>query len=488
MSISIYDHKTIKAWDDFTIINEPVSSIDLMERAATLCAKQILATNVFNSVSVFCGVGNNGGDGLVIARLLHQRGIHVEVFIVEFANTPSADFKINRERLPKEISITILTEHAHKTKLNTDVIVDAIFGSGLNREINGWVTEVVEDINKASISVVSIDLPSGLFCLDNRTNSLKNIVQADQTITFQSPKMSFLFEVYSKFIGAFKIIDIGLSQKFVAKEFATYITKNDIQLNVRDTFSHKGKSGFLTLVAGFEHYFGAAVLSSKAAFRAGCGYVGTHCDEKAVSILLHAIPECIYIPEISPGVPEKTTAIAIGPGIGTSHQSIQLLEKVLRLGKPLVIDADAINILSNHKDLLLHLSPNSILTPHSKELERLIGHYDHPEEVLEKQIEFSLQHKVFVLQKGAFSKLTTPSGEIFINSSGNAGMASAGMGDVLTGIVGSFLAQGYSAKDSIINGMYIHGYAADLVKRKHGERGMIASDVIEALPQALNSI
>lgn len=487
MSQKIYDSKTIKAWDEFTIRTEPIASIDLMERAATLCTKQILATNLFNSVSIFCGVGNNGGDGLVIARLLHQRGISVEIFIVEFSKNYSTDFQTNLERLPKEISQTILTEQKHDSKIESDLIIDAIFGSGLNKEISGWIAKIIQQINSAETRTVAIDLPSGLFSLDNRTNSLKNIIRSNQTITFQSPKMSFLFGEYADFVGKFRVIDIGLNSKFEELPFATYITKSDIELHERTTFSHKGKNGFLTIVAGFENYFGAAVLSSRAAFRGGCGYVGTHCNEKARAILLQSIPECIYVADLS-SLPEKTTAIAIGPGLGNTNHAKQVLVFILKSNKPIVLDADALNLISENKELLYNLPINSILTPHSKELERLIGHFNSPEEILEKQIEFSIKHKVFVLQKGAYSKLTTPEGAVFINSSGNSGMASAGMGDVLTGIIGSFLAQGYSAKHAVINGMFIHGYAADLVKQKHGERGMIASDVIDALPQALNSI
>jgi len=486
MSLRIYDSESIKAWDEFTIRTEPISSIDLMEHAGTMCTKQIVATNLFNTVSIFCGVGNNGGDGLVIARLLHLRGIKVDVFIVEFSKSYSDDFKTNLERLPKEIKPIVLLEQAHELTIESELIIDAIFGSGLNKEITGWISSIIEQINSSSIHIVSVDLPSGLFSLDNRTNSLKNIIQSNQTLTFQTPKMAFLFGEYSTYVGKFRVIDIGLCDKFEEKPFAKFITKNDIELKDRTTFSHKGKNGYLTIIAGFENYFGAAVLSSRAGFRAGCGYVATHCDERASAILLQSIPECIYISDLSP-LPEKTSAIAIGPGLGITSHSKQVLEFALTSNKPIVLDADALNIIAADKKLLQNLPPDCILTPHAKELERLIGKFNSPEETLEKQIEFSVKHKIFILQKGAYSKLTTPEGEIFINSSGNAGMASAGMGDILTGIIGSFLAQGYSAKEAAMNGMFIHGYAADLVKQKHGERGMIASDVIDMLPLALNS-
>jgi ADP-dependent NAD(P)H-hydrate dehydratase / NAD(P)H-hydrate epimerase len=487
MSLPVYTSDQIRKWDQYTIKHEPIASIDLMERAASLFTKHLLATNLFSSATVVCGTGNNGGDGLVAARLLHERGITVNVFVLELPGNPSPDFATNLKRLPAAIPVQHLNNVAPLT-IQSDLVIDAIFGSGLNREPSGWIGEFIDYLNNGcSIPIVAVDIPSGLFANDNRTNSLRHVIRAKQTISFQSPKMAFLFSRYAEFAGEVKIVDIGLSSGFNERPIAELILKEDIDLFERNPFSHKGNHGFLTIIGGFEGYFGAAVLCSKAAIRTGCGYVATACDPAALPVLLSALPECIFAGNPEQGLPPKTTAIAIGPGLGTSDRSLKLLQMVLHANLPMVIDADAINLLAANPHLIPELPADAVLTPHIGELERLIGKWQYPEELLEKQREFSMKHKVHILQKGAYSKLTNVHGGIDINSSGNAGMASAGMGDVLTGIIGSLLAQDYSPVKAAVTGMYIHGYAADLVKRNTGERGMIASDVIDMLPKALNS-
>ncbi len=487
MSLPIYSADKIKKWDQFTIKNEPISSADLMERAASICTKQIVARNVFESALIFCGVGNNGGDGLVIARQLHERGINVRVCILEFTKNQSADFKLNLSRLPKVIGKTILSEIKFDFEIKEDLVIDAIFGSGLHTEPKGWIAKVIDQINATKKRIVAVDLPSGLFCDDNRSNSLKHVIIANQTITFQAPKLSFLFPEYAKYVGDFHNADIGLSANFKESPSAIFFTRKDISLKSRNLFSHKGTNGYLLVVAGFKNYGGAAILTSKAAMRTGCGYVATHTHSETKTALLSSIPECLFIEDIKLKIPEKTNAIAIGPGLGTDSAAMKILELILSQTKPLVIDADAINLIAGSKKLLSKIPANSILTPHPGELERLIGTFKSAEETLEKQIKFSKKHSAFVVQKGAFSKITCPDGTVIINSSGNPGMASAGMGDVLTGMIGSLLAQGYTPKEAVKFGVFLHGYSADLVQRKQGERGMIASDVIDQIPLALNA-
>ncbi len=487
MSLPIYSADKIKKWDQFTIKNEPISSVDLMERAASVCTKQIVARNVFDKAVIFCGVGNNGGDGLVIARLLHERGIDVRVYIIEFTKNQTADFKVNLARLPKGIEKIVLTESAFDFKIKEGLIIDAIFGSGLHTEPKGWIATIIDQINAAQKRIVAVDLPSGLFCHDNRSNSLKHVIIANQSITFQAPKLSFLFPEYAKYEGDFHIADIGLSSNFKENPSAIFFTRKDISLKFRNLFSHKETNGYLLVVAGFKNYGGAAILTSKAAMRTGCGYVATHAHSETKTALLSSIPECLFIEELKSKIPEKTNAIAIGPGLGTDSSAMKILELIISQKKPLVIDADAINLIAGSKKLLSKIPANSILTPHPGELERLIGKYKSSEEILEKQIKFCKKHSVFVVQKGAFSKITCPDGTVIINSSGNPGMASAGMGDVLTGMIGSLLAQGYSPKEAVSFGVFLHGYAADLVARKIGQRGMIASDVINQIPLTLNA-
>jgi hydroxyethylthiazole kinase-like uncharacterized protein yjeF len=487
MSLPIYAADKIKKWDQFTSKNEPISSVDLMERAASTCTKQIVARNIFNSAVIFCGVGNNGGDGLVIARLLHERAVRVKVYILEFTKNQSPDFKTNLARLPKGIEKISLTETKYAVEIKEDLIIDAIFGSGLHTEPKGWIAKIIDQINASKKRIVAVDLPSGLFCDDNRSNSLKHVIIANQTITFQTPKLSFLFPEYSKFVGDFHVADIGLSANFKENPSAIFFTRKDISLNSRNLFSHKGNNGYLLVVAGFKNYGGAAILTSKAAMRTGCGYVAAHTHSETKTALLSSLPECLFIEDIKLKIPEKTNAIAIGPGLGTDSSAMKILELILSQKKPLVIDADALNLISGSKRLMAKIPTNSILTPHPGELERLIGKFKSPEETLEKQIKFSKKYSVFVVQKGAFSKITCPDGMVIINSSGNPGMASAGMGDVLTGMIGSLLAQGYAAKEAVTCGVFLHGYAADLVLRKQGEKGMIASDLIDQIPYALNA-
>lgn len=488
MSLKIYDAAAIRQWDQFTIQEEPIASIDLMERAATLCTKHLLATNLFDSATLFCGVGNNGGDGLVMARLLASHGIKTQVMLVDFSAQRSADFTTNLKRLPPSVNVQVLNAENYSFAITEGIILDAIFGSGLNKPVTGWVGNLIDAINLQSLPIIAIDLPSGLFCTDNRSNDLTHVIRAHQTITFQSPKMAFLWARYAAFTGAFKVIDIGLSDQFESPPFARYITRKDILIKQRATFSHKGTNGFLLLVAGFQNYAGAAILSARAAMRSGSGYVAVHCGAENKNALLTSTPELLYIPELYNGIPEKTKAIAIGPGLGTDEHALNLLHQILEQKLPTVIDADALNLLASHRTLLDKIPANAILTPHPAELARLIGTFDSPEETLEKQIAFSKQYSVFVLQKGAYSKITTPTGDVFVNSSGNAGMGTAGMGDALTGIIGSLLAQNYPAQEATIFGTYLHGSAADLVKREKGEIGLIATDLVEALPKTINAL
>lgn len=486
--MKIYTESQIKAWDAFTISNEPISSVSLMDRAATAFTRQLLATHVFNSAVIFCGPGNNGGDGLVCARLLAEKKISTRVVIININNNFSDDFSAQMNKLPETIKVDQLNENNTTIHITEEIVVDAIFGSGLNKSISGWLGTIIESINQAGKPICSIDIPSGLFCTDNRNNDLKFVIRANQTITFQSPKMAFLYGAYAKYCGDLRLADIGLSEEFKEEPFAEFITRADIHIKQRNTFSHKGNHGYLFIAAGFDFYAGAAVLATSAAMRAGCGYAGIYCSEQNRNILLGAVPESLFIPSVADGIPQKANAVAVGPGLGTDEHAFNTLSRLIKTNLPLVLDADAITLLASNRTLISQMPENTILTPHPLELERLIGKHHSPEETLEQQKKFSMEHGVFILQKGAYSKITCPDGKICINSSGNAGMATAGMGDVLTGIIGSLLAQGYSSRDAVVFGTYIHGYAGDLVRRRQGETGMLASDVVNELPHAMNSL
>ena len=485
--MKIYSAENIRQWDTFTIQNEPISSLNLMERAATLCTKQILGKCLFESVSIFCGMGNNGGDGLVIARLLAQRDIQVKVYLVEFSDNRSADFSENLKQLPKSIELISLTKDSFAFELSTDLTIDAIFGSGLNRHLNGWLAELVQSINQQSSKTISIDIPSGLFA-EGILPENGTAIKAKYTFSFQCPKMSFFYPEHHNYLGEWKIVNIGLHPSYEAKEEATFIQKNLIQLKPNQRHDHKGTNGFLSVVAGLGGMPGAAILASKAAYRCGTGYVAcTSNNDYGYGALLTHLPEVLLIDPKEQKLPQKTSAVLIGPGMGKKENSLEWLMHVLELPTPLILDADALNLLAEDPNLLSLLAENTILTPHLGELKRLIGPSSNSHELLHKQREFSKKHKVFILQKGPNSKLSCPDGSLYINSSGNPGMATAGMGDALSGMIGAFLAQGYTAKDSAINGMYLHGLAGDLAAQKLGMKGMISSDVVEQIPIALNS-
>ena len=482
--MKIYTAENIRQWDRFTIENEPISSIDLMERAASRCTEKIVQDHSFQSAAIFCGIGNNGGDGLVIARLLHKKGISVTVYIVNFSPQRSADFSANLERLSPETQLVQLTESNFRYEIHhQDLVIDAIFGSGLNRPVNGWIGEVITGMNNGKKPIISIDIPSGLFIEKNDYSG--SIVRANQTITFQTPKFSFFFPESEVYVGNWDILDIGLHPGFSAPALATFCLSEDIKLHQRSNFSHKGDNGFLTVVAGFGDMGGAAILCGSAGFRTGSGYVGIIGSEEYFPSILTQLPEALLFKPVDLCFPNKTKAIAIGPGLGKSDLAKTYLNMALKAGLPLVLDADALNLLAEDPTLQAKIPVNAILTPHTAELERIIGKFDSSEDRLAAQIEYSINHNVFILQKGAWSKLSCPDGGLVINSTGNSGMATAGMGDVLTGIIGSFLAQGYSPQEAATYGMYFHGLAGDHIAEKEGKRGMISSDVVRELPYVM---
>lgn len=379
MSKPIYNAESIRQWDKFTIDKEPIASIDLMERASTLVTKIILGSSIFDTSTIFCGPGNNGGDGLVIGRLLSENGKKVVIYCLEIG-PQSIEFKENYKRLPKSITVIHLSNTEQQFDIEEGIVVDAIFGSGLNRSIDGWIAEVINQINKTENKVIAIDLPSGLFMTDNHLNkSFPNVIEADITISFMSPKMPFFFATYQKYVGSFKLVDIGLSKEYDGDKIAEFLEKSDINILKRDLYSHKGSNGFLTIIAGLENLTGAAVLASKAAFRTGAGYVGTVCSREGKNALNAAQAEVMWQDPDNFEISVKSLAIAIGPGLGTGEKSLALFIRAIKSNRRMVIDADAITLLSENPDLLPLLPEQSILTPHLGELIRLIGPQDSSE-------------------------------------------------------------------------------------------------------------
>lgn len=493
----------IRLADAYTIKNEPIKDIDLMERAATACfnwiKKKIKKTD---SISIFCGTGNNGGDGMALARLLSDINNNINVYFIKYSDKISDTCKTNYNRLKniKTIKITDIRPEDNLPNIeNSDLIIDAVFGSGLSKAVKGFIADIFNKINKSKAIVVSIDVPSGLFCDKTNIDLDGAVINADYTLTFQFAKFSFLFPENEKFIGNWQVLPIGLHPDFInnTKVENYFIRGNDIKsiLKFRRKFSHKGNFGHALLIAGSYGKTGAAVLSTKACLRSGVGLLTTHIPKTGYNILQTAIPEAMTSIDASDKIfselPDllKYNAIGIGPGIGRENESQNAFKLLIQNSPvPLVIDADAINILGENKTWIAFLPENSILTPHPKEFERIAGKTNNNFERYNLQREFSIKNKVYIVLKGAHTAISCPDGNVYFNSTGNPGMATAGSGDVLTGIILSLFAQGYSSKQASLLGVFIHGLAGDIAAEKLSLESLIASDIIDNLPYAFNKI
>lgn len=487
--MKILNAKQIRAWDQFTIENEPVSSYALMERASSKCFEWI--SNKFDkahSFTFFCGTGNNGGDGLAIARMLINEGYKVKVYLVKISEKLSPDCQKNYEKLSKLTNILELGNDHFDVEEN-NILVDAVFGSGLNRPIQGFIKAIVQTINSLEHFKISIDIPSGLFADDNTDNDLNAIIKANVTLTFQVPKLSFLLPENAVFVGDWKILDIGLHQAFLktvdTKYFYTDLAYCKKIYKPRPKYSHKGTYGHALLIAGSKGKIGAAVLAAKASLRAGIGLLTVHTANCGYTVLQTAVPEAMTLCgehdcEIDfTGSIDPFDVIGIGPGIGKGENAQKTLKYIIQNAKvPVVLDADALNILAENKTWLSFLPLNAVLTPHPKEFERLAGKWSSDTEKLDLQREFAFKYNCIVVLKGAHTSIAFPDGNIWFNSTGNPGMATAGAGDVLTGII-TGLAGYYDDADATILGVFLHGLAGDKAAYLKSQESVIATDIID---------
>lgn len=491
----ILNANQIRELDAYTIKHEPIASIDLMERACKAFAKWFI--NKFNTskkVYVVCGTGNNGGDGVGIARLLYEAGYSVVVWVVRGGVAESDDFILNLNRLNGKVPVNHIQSDFNFDSLSfadCDIVIDAIFGSGLSRPAEGIFKKTIEAINAAHVIRVSVDIPSGLM-VDKP--SLGAIVKAHHTIAFQNPKLSFLLPESFEFVGEFKVVDIGLHKDCIQQLDTDYylVQKKDVQatLRHRSKFDHKGTFGHALIIAGSFGKMGAAVLAAKAALRSGAGLLTVHVPACGYEIIQSAVPEAMTSVDEAeqfftkpPGDIERYSAIGVGPGIGQEHATVKALHQLFELrNEPMVIDADALNILAANRELIHSIPAGSILTPHPKEFERLVGKWKNDFERLERLRDFSARSKCVLILKGAHTSIATPDGKVYFNNTGNPGMATAGSGDVLTGMLTSLLAQGYNATQTAIIGCWLHGMAGDFAKREFGEISLTSTDIINHLP------
>ncbi len=498
--MKIFTSTQIHELDQYTIDHEPIRSIDLMERAARVLTRAITESwPATMPVVVFAGPGNNGGDALAVSRILIGQNYQVQTFLFNITGKLSADCTESKQRLCDEKGRALFTEVTQEfepPQLGPDVLViDGLFGSGLNKPLAGGFASLVKYINASKAIVVSIDVPSGLMTEDNTYNVSANIIRATQTLTLGQIKLSFLFPENQIHIGELRILDIKLSKEGIAKTEAHYTLMEQEMakqfIRRRNPFAHKGQMGHALIIAGSYGMAGAAILATKACLRSGVGKVTVHTPKRNVPIIQTAVPEAIVSIDreettFTEGIPtEDYQAIGIGPGLGTSEQTaITLLAQIRRAQCPVVADADALNILANRRTWLQQLPKGIILTPHPKELERIEGKCVDSYERLIKARDLAERIQGYVVLKGHHTAICMPDGHVVFNSTGNAGMATAGSGDVLTGIITGLLANGYDRQQACMLGVYLHGLAGDLAARDLGEEGLIASDLINYLPKA----
>lgn len=497
--MKIFPTTKIKELDTYTIENEPIASIDLMERASQAITKAISGRwSTETPFTVFAGPGNNGGDALAVARLLAGQGYRVEVYLFNTKGSLSPDCEANKARLSEVASVDfheVTSQFVPPTLTAEHVVIDGLFGSGLNKALSGGFAAVVKYINASSATVVAIDIPSGLMGEDNTYNIPTNIIRADLTLSLQLPKLAFLFAENEPFVGEWELLDIGLSENAIEEtETDSYLLENEDMpylLKSRNKFAHKGNFGRALLIAGSQGMAGASILAARACLRSGVGLLTIHVPFCNNTIVQTSVPEAMTELDISDTCFASSTdtdeyqAVGVGPGLGKSAETeTALLEQIEHCQTPMVVDADALNLLGEHRSYIGRLPQGSILTPHPKELERLVGKCQNSYERLTKARELARTAGVYIVLKGAYSAIITPQGKCYFNTTGNPGMATGGSGDVLTGVVLALLAQGYVAQDAACLATYVHGLAGDIACKKQAMMGMTAGDIVNCLPLA----
>jgi len=495
--MEIFSADQIRAWDQFTIENEPISSIDLMERAAGSCFSWLEQQGYLDrSFSIFCGKGNNGGDGLALARMLAEQDCPVIVHILEFGHKGTDDFQANLARLhvtPVEVRFIQGADNLQPVP-EGDVLIDALLGTGLSRKLEGVTELVVQHMNQSGNEIIAIDIPSGLFV--DRSSKGNMVIRAAHTLSFQCFKLAFLVPENEAVVGTVHILDIGLHEGYL-KNIAGELELADREMikaifRPRKSFAHKGNFGHALLIAGSYGKIGAALLASRSCLRSGAGLLTCHTPACGYQILQTSLPEAMILTDPDEKINTSFTGelssysvIGIGPGIGTAPRTKALLETTMRsYKKPIVLDADGLNIIGSNPALFFILPPYSILTPHPKEFERMFGKTEDDFARLRLTLEKARDHQCVIVLKGHYTFIAMPGGKGYFNSTGNPGMAKGGSGDALTGILTALVSQGYSSGEAALLGVYLHGLAGDLAAAGLSQESMLASDLIDHLGKA----
>ncbi len=498
--MKIFTAEQIREWDQHTVLLYFNNSAELMERAANAVVEHLGYSEMNKTVTIFCGVGNNGGDGLCIARLLAEREYNVEVFIAGESHRGTEDFNVNMKRLlESEVPVNFISEGDVTFEIKPrNLVLDCILGTGITRPIQGFLADVINRIHQQEpFRIIAIDLPSGLLP-DDMGKQEGAIIRADKTITFEIPKRAMLCEENSEFVGEFTVLSLGLSEVF-HDETNSNLSFYDMMEATEDfvprkKYVHKNQLGHVHVIAGSTGKIGAALLCAKAALRTGSGLVTAAVPLSGYGIMQTTLPEAMCTTDDgqdflkSTRFDAKYTTTVIGPGIGKAPETVLMLRKLLKEAThPLVLDADALNIVAEKK-LLKEIPKQSIITPHNGEFNRLFGEHHSDETRLKTLVEKSQALGIYIVLKGPNTRVATPEGVVTFNSSGNPAMATAGSGDALSGVIASLLGQGYPPEHAARLGVFIHGFAGDMIRAQLGEGGMIARDLIEAIPQALRTI
>lgn len=502
--MKIFTSQAIQEIDSATCEAQRISSIDLMERAASAVSCELVSRFLPSQrFVVMAGPGNNGGDALAVARMLIEQGYRkVEVFLFNVSGKLSHDCDEERKKLITidGVDFTEVTrEFSPPFLCEKDVVIDGLFGSGLNQPLMGGFVSVARYINESGAYVVSIDLPSGLFGEWNSHINRRDMVHANLTLAFQMPRLSFFFEENNDVLGEWKLLDIDLDETKIKETASDYILveARNIRplLHKRLPFTGKRDYGSALIFAGSTGMMGAAVMCARAVLKSGAGLATVHGAAGGLPILQTAVPEAMFEPDRNEHFITDMTvhhvhqAVAAGPGIGTNDQTLSALEKLLKTGvTPLVLDADALNCISRQPDLLDLLPTKTIITPHIGEFDRLFGEQRSSEDRLKTAIEMARKYNIIIVLKGHYTATVRPTGRVYINPTGNPGMATAGSGDVLTGVITAFLAQGYRPEHAATIGVYVHGLAGDLAAEDIGEFGLTAGDIASYVGRAIRKI
>lgn len=503
--IPIIGPAAVREADAWTLAHEPITSWALMERAAKACVQKVLPRlRAAGSppVMVVAGMGNSGGDGLAMARLLAHEGLDVMALRIRHRTEPSDDNARNAELLVDAglRLIDIETVHQLPELPRRMWIIDALIGSGLSAPLTGLASEAVGAMNRSGCNIISIDMPSGLFPESNQGNDMAGVVRARLTLTLELPKLSFMLPESGEAAGEWEVVPIGLNRAFINRQETSYhlVERIDAErlLPARPRFGHKGSFGHALVIGGCEGRMGAAVLATRACLRSGSGLVTAHVPRVGLDVLQSNEPQAMC--SVDPGhthitrLPNLTSydAVGVGPGLGKHSDTAAVVTALLLERAPrLVLDADALNLLAVNVDLLNHLPEGAILTPHPKEFERLAGRtFNTGYERLQEARACAARWRCIIVLKGAWTAICSSDGRVHFNPTGNPGMAKGGSGDALTGLLTGLLAQGLQPFDACLLGTYIHGLAGDAAASRLGADGMTAMDIIDAIPQAWMSL